>query len=207
MTYRLEPDVTATPPEPEVTAKPVELEVAATPAEPDVTAVPPEPERPPRCSRKIRHSLKPPNPKCRLRKVRPSRKRRRHKPLRPPPLTKPRWRHRARRHRRQKKSPHQRATLPRQRPKQAGPPASAEADIASTKIATLGGPPVTIETSPPPVKTADAKHDKSAIKKRVEARRKARHRAAWRCGRASCSNRLSRRPTRSVNRLPRCGRR
>jgi hypothetical protein len=60
-------------------------------------------------------------------------------------------------------------------PEQASPPAPADAGIASTKIATLGGPAVTIEAAPP-AKTTVAKHDKSAIKKRAEARRKTRHR-------------------------------
>jgi hypothetical protein len=62
-------------------------------------------------------------------------------------------------------------------PEQVAPPASADADIASIKIATLGGPPVTIE-APPPVKTIVARHVRSVIKKRVEARRKTRHRRA-----------------------------
>ena len=49
------------------------------------------------------------------------------------------------------------------------------ATLAPTKIATLGGPPVTIEAAPP-AKTIAAKPDKSVIKKRAEALRKARHR-------------------------------
>ena len=60
-------------------------------------------------------------------------------------------------------------------PEQASPPALADADLASTKIATLGGPAVTIDAAPP-AKPTVAKHDKSVIKKRVEARRKTRHR-------------------------------
>jgi hypothetical protein len=51
---------------------------------------------------------------------------------------------------------------------QAGAPASPDTDLASTKIATLGGPPVTVE---PPAQTAHAKADGSLIKKRVQARR------------------------------------
>jgi len=54
-------------------------------------------------------------------------------------------------------------------------PASPEADIASTKIATLGGPPVTVELQPP-AKDAGAKPDTSAIEKRRQARRAARRR-------------------------------
>jgi hypothetical protein len=57
---------------------------------------------------------------------------------------------------------------------QASAPSSADADLASTKIATLGGPPVTIET--PPAKAADAKPDERAIKKRLQARRAAQRR-------------------------------
>ena len=44
----------------------------------------------------------------------------------------------------------------------------------STKIATLGGPPVTIE-APPAMKSTVARHVRSLIRKRVEARRKTRH--------------------------------
>jgi hypothetical protein len=51
---------------------------------------------------------------------------------------------------------------------QAGAPASPETDLASMKIATLGGPPVTVA---PPAQTADAKADRSLIKKRAQARR------------------------------------
>jgi hypothetical protein len=54
-------------------------------------------------------------------------------------------------------------------------PVSSAADIAATKIATLGGPPVSIET-PPPAKVSDAKPDESAIRKHQEARRAAQHR-------------------------------
>jgi hypothetical protein len=61
---------------------------------------------------------------------------------------------------------------------QAGAPASPETDLAPMKIATLGGPPVTIE---PPAQTADAKADASLIKKRAQARRaKQRRRLAQR---------------------------
>jgi hypothetical protein len=50
---------------------------------------------------------------------------------------------------------------------QASAPAPAETTLASTKIATLGGPPISIETSP------DPKLEKSALKKRLQARRAA----------------------------------
>jgi len=53
--------------------------------------------------------------------------------------------------------------------------ASPDADVASTKIATLGGPPVTIEAQPPG-KAAGAKPDTSAVQKRLQARRAAQRR-------------------------------
>ena len=63
-------------------------------------------------------------------------------------------------------------------PEQASAPASPETDLASVKIATLGGPPVTIE---PPAQTADPKADGNVIKKRAQARRaKERRRLAQR---------------------------
>jgi hypothetical protein len=66
----------------------------------------------------------------------------------------------------------------------AAPPTSPEATIAATKIATLGGPAVNIET-PRPVKVDSAKTDSaktgsSIIKKRQHARRAARRRLAAR---------------------------
>jgi hypothetical protein len=68
-------------------------------------------------------------------------------------------------------------------------PASPEATIAATKIATLGGPAVSIET-PRPVKADSAKTDSaktgsSIIKKRQHARRAARRRLAERARRAA----------------------
>jgi hypothetical protein len=61
-----------------------------------------------------------------------------------------------------------------------GTMASPEFDAVSTKIATLGGPPVIIET-PPPAKAVGEKSDRSAVKKRLQARRAAhRHRIAAR---------------------------
>jgi hypothetical protein len=50
--------------------------------------------------------------------------------------------------------------------------ASPDADILSTKIATLGGPAVTIEAQPP-AKAASEKPDKDVIKERLKARRAA----------------------------------
>jgi hypothetical protein len=66
----------------------------------------------------------------------------------------------------------------------AAPPTSLEATIAATKIATLGGPAISIET-PRPVKAESAKSDSAKtgsniIKKRQHARRAARRRLAAR---------------------------
>jgi hypothetical protein len=54
-------------------------------------------------------------------------------------------------------------------------PASPEADMAATKIATLGGPAVTI-AMPPQAKAESAKPEASIIKKRQHARREAQRR-------------------------------
>jgi hypothetical protein len=63
---------------------------------------------------------------------------------------------------------------------QTGAQVAPTADVAATKIATLGGPPVSIET-PRPAKVSEAKPDQSAEKKRQQARRAAqRHRIAAR---------------------------
>jgi hypothetical protein len=51
---------------------------------------------------------------------------------------------------------------------------SPSTDTASTKVATLGGPPVTVESPPRPA--VRAKPDQSAIKKRQQARRAAQRR-------------------------------
>jgi hypothetical protein len=57
-------------------------------------------------------------------------------------------------------------------------PATAEMSVAATKIATLGGPPVAIETAPRPAKAtaAEAKPDPDALRKRQQARRAAHRR-------------------------------
>ena len=57
----------------------------------------------------------------------------------------------------------------------ASPPVLQNTDIAATKIATLGGPSVTIEPRPA-AKKLDAKPDRSAVKKREQARRAAHRR-------------------------------
>ena len=57
-------------------------------------------------------------------------------------------------------------------PEQISAPASPDVDLASTKIATLGGPPVTIEEQQP-ARAASAEPDRSVMKKRLQARRAA----------------------------------
>jgi hypothetical protein len=60
---------------------------------------------------------------------------------------------------------------------QVNPPGSPETDSSSTKIATLGSPPVTIP-APASAKTNSTKADQSAINKRRQARRAAQRRRA-----------------------------
>jgi hypothetical protein len=60
---------------------------------------------------------------------------------------------------------------------QVSPPVPPQTDSPSTKIATLGGPAVTISVSPP-AKTGSAKPDPSAINKRRQAQRAAQRRRA-----------------------------
>jgi hypothetical protein len=57
-------------------------------------------------------------------------------------------------------------------------PALPQTSPAATKIATLGGPPVAIETAPRPAKTtvAEVKPDRDALRKRQQARRAAQRR-------------------------------
>jgi hypothetical protein len=65
---------------------------------------------------------------------------------------------------------------------QAGAPGSSDAGAASTKIAALGNAPVSVEPKPR-ARTASAKPDASALKKRAEARRAIqRRRIAQRAG-------------------------
>ena len=58
---------------------------------------------------------------------------------------------------------------------QTGAAASPDPDLASTKIATLNGPPVPIEAQPPG-KAAGAKPDTGSVQKRLQARRAAQRR-------------------------------
>jgi hypothetical protein len=65
-------------------------------------------------------------------------------------------------------------------PEQASVPGSPDTGSASTRIATLGGPPGAIEAKPPAKAAASAKLDKSAIKKREQALRAIKRRKAAR---------------------------
>ena len=168
-----EPDAAATPPEPEVTAKPVEPEVIATPAEPEVSAGPPEPER--TAALQPEDSSRPEIAKPEM----PATESPARQEAAPAQTVAPAATDETEVTASTPTSASEEVSAPASEAapavsEQAGPPASADADIASTKIATLGGAPVTIET--PPAKTTVAKHRKSSIKKRVEARRKTRHR-------------------------------
>lgn len=70
-------------------------------------------------------------------------------------------------------------------------PSAPDAGIAATKIATLGGPPVAIET-PPPAKAAGARPDPDAARKRLEARRaKERRRIALRARQAAAQHKAA----------------
>jgi hypothetical protein len=184
-----QPATTAVPAEPEVTAKPVETEANATLAEPEITAAPAEPET--TVAMAPENSSEPETAKPEL-------------PVAESPAQ-------------QETAPAQ-AVAPAAAdetkvatstpapeegstpgseaapaaPEQASPPASADADSASTKIATLGGPSVTIEAAPAE-KTTVARHVRSVIRKRVEARRKTRHRRT--ASRVHVVQRLSQQPT------------
>ena len=173
-----QPAASALPAEPEVTAKPAKTEATATPAEPEVTAVPAEPER--TAALQPKNSTPPEAAKPEM-PVAESPAQQEAAPAQAvataaadetkvatsTPISTP-------------TSASEEVSAPASEaapaaPEQAGRPASTDADSASTKIATLGGPAVTIEAAPP-VKTTVASHVKSVIKKRVEARRKTRHR-------------------------------
>ena len=55
-------------------------------------------------------------------------------------------------------------------------PAAVETNPAATKIATLGGPPVAVETPPPAKAAVDAKPDRGTIRRHQRARRAAQRR-------------------------------
>jgi hypothetical protein len=169
-----QPATSAIPAEPEVTAKPAEPEAAATPGEPEVTTIPAAPETtvallpenssPPETAKPEMPVTESPAQQEAVpaQAVAPAAADETNVAASTPAAASE-----------EVSAPASEATPAT--PEQAGPPASTDADSASTKIATLGGPAVTIEAAPP-VKTIVARHVRSVIKKRVEARRKTRHR-------------------------------
>jgi hypothetical protein len=163
-TKSAEPEVTATPSEPEVTAAPAESEITP-PAEPEKTAaLQPENSSPP-------ETAKPDMP---VAESPPQQELVQAQAAAPAVADEPKTMTSALETASEQVSPAASEAAPAA-PEQAGQPAPADLGIASAKIATLGGPPVTIETAPAAKRTV-AKHEKSNIRKRVEARRKARHR-------------------------------
>jgi hypothetical protein len=163
------PATSATSAEPEAAAKPAEPEVTATAAEPVATAKPAEPER--TAALQPENSSQPEAGKPDL----PVAESPAQPEAAPVQAAAPATADEAKMPTSATASEEVSSPASEVAPEQAGPPASADADIASTKIATLGGPAVTIDAAPP-AKPTIAKHDKSVIKKRVEARRKTRHR-------------------------------
>jgi hypothetical protein len=164
-TKSADPEVTATPAEPEVTAAPAESETPAIPAEPEKTAAlqlgnSPQPE-----------TAKPDMPVV---ESPPQQEPVPAQAVAPAVADEPKTMTSALEAASEQVSPAASEAAPAA-PEQAGQPAPADLDIASAKIATLGGPPITIEAAPV-AKPTVAKHEKSNIRKRVEARRKAKHR-------------------------------
>jgi hypothetical protein len=163
-----QPATTAASAEPEATAKPAEPEVTATPAKPEATAIPAEPERTAALQLENPSQTETAKPEMPVAES----------PAQPEAATVPAVAPAAD-ETKMATSASEEVSSPVSEaapaaPEQADPPASADADIASIKIATLGGPAVTIEAAPP-AKTVVARHVRSVIKKRVEARRKTRH--------------------------------
>jgi outer membrane biosynthesis protein TonB len=168
-----ESEVTEKPAEPEVPAKLDETAVAASPAEPKVTAAPAEPERtaalqpenssPPETAKPEMPAAENPAPQepVPAQTVAPATADET-KLAASTPAPAPE----------DVSAATSQAAAPA--PEQASSPASADPDIASTKIATLGGPPVAIE-APPRMKITVATHYRSAVRKHAEAHRKARH--------------------------------
>jgi hypothetical protein len=170
-----QPATSAIPAEPEVTAKPSEPKATATPAEPEVTTIPaaapestvallPENSSPPETTKPEMPAAESPA----------------QQEAAPAQAVAPAAADETKLAASTSATASEEVSAPTSEatpatPDQAGPPASADADSASTKIATLGGPAVTIEAAPP-VKTTVERHVRSVIKKRVEARRKTRHR-------------------------------
>jgi hypothetical protein len=187
-----EPEVTAKPDEPEATARPVESEVAGTPAEPELAAAPAEPERSaaPAAEPERTAALPPENssqPETAKSEM----------PVAGTPTsqeTVPAQAVAPAAADETKLAANLAASTPASAPDAASapealapanevgptaaepvsPPAAADANSASTKIATLGGPAVTIEAAPV-MKTVIPRHVRSFIRRHVEARRKTRH--------------------------------
>jgi hypothetical protein len=163
-TKSAEPEVTARPSEPEVTAAPAESEITR-PAEPEKTAaLQPENSSPP-------ETAKPDMP---VAESPPQQEPVPAQAIAPAVANEPKTTTSTLDAASEQVAPAASEAAPAA-PEQAGQPAPADLGIASAKIATLGGPPVTIEAAPA-AKPTVAKHEKSNIRKRVEARRKARHR-------------------------------
>jgi hypothetical protein len=180
--------------ESEVTAKPAEPEATATPAEPEITTVPVEPER---TAALLPENSSPPET---AKPEMPAAESPAQQEVAPAQAVAPAATDETKMATSTPAPASEEVSAPTSEaapaaPEQAAPPASADADIASTKIATLGGPPVTIE-APPPVKSIAVRHYAGHHKinrKRVEARRKTRHhRTALR---ARAVQQLPRQPT------------
>jgi hypothetical protein len=174
-----QPVTTAIPAEPEVTAKPAEPEITATLAEPEVTALPAEPERT-AAAPQPENSSQPETAKTEM-PVAESPAQQEAAPAQAvAPAATDETRMATSTPTSAAASASEEVSAPASEaapaaPEQAGLPASADADSASIKIATLGGPSVTIEAAPA-VEPTVARHARSVIRKRVEARRKTRHR-------------------------------
>jgi len=170
---------TAIPAEPEVTSKPAEPEITATLAEPEITAVPAEPERT-AAAPQPENSSQPETAKTEM-PIAESPAQQQAAPAQAvAPAATDETRMATSTPTSAASSASEEVSAPASEaapaaPEQAGLPASADADSASIKIATLGGPSVMIEAAPA-VEPTVARHAGSVIRKRVEARRKTRHR-------------------------------
>jgi hypothetical protein len=169
-TTSAEPEVAAKPADPELTATPVEREATAKPVEPEVTVVPAEPEG---------TAALPPENSSQPETAKPD-TRVAESPAQQEPAPAQTVAPAAADETKMSAAVSEQSSTPASEaaaaaPEPAIPPASSDATIASTKIATLGDPPLSIEAAAP-AKPTVAKHNKRVIRKRVEARRKSRHR-------------------------------
>jgi hypothetical protein len=193
-----QPVTTAIPAEPEVIAKPAEPEVTATLAEPEVTTVPAEPERT-AAALQPENSSQPETAKTEM-PIAESPAQQEAAPAQavaPAATDETRMATSTPISASISASASEDVSAPASEaapaaPEQAGQPASADADSVSIKIATLGGPSVTIEAAPA-VEPTVARHARSLIRKRVEARRKTRHRRI--ASRARLVQQLPQQPT------------